>query len=334
MKIVIDVMGGDNAPEEIIKGAIMAVNEFGVDIILVGDEVKIKREVEKYQIKDKNKVTIVHASEIITNDESPTMAIRRKKHSSMVVGLKMLKEGYADAFISAGSTGALLAGGLFIVGRIDGIDRPCLAPIIPGEKGNFMLLDAGANAECKPRNILQFAIMGDVYSKKVLGKQNPKVGLVNIGVEEEKGTEFVKQSYALLKQSELNFIGNIEPRDIPKGECDIVLADGFVGNVILKLYEGVAQTIFDVLKREIYSSFLNKLGGFLLKPVFKKFKTDFDYTEYGGAILLGVKNVLIKAHGSSNAKAIKNAVKQAVNCINGNVVEIISQEIKNMNILE
>jgi len=334
MKIVIDVMGGDNAPEEIIKGAIMAVNEFGVDIILVGDEVKIKSEVEKYQIKDKNKVTIVHASEIITNDESPTMAIRRKKHSSMVVGLKMLKEGYADAFISAGSTGALLAGGLFIVGRIDGIDRPCLAPIIPGEKGNFMLLDAGANAECKPRNILQFAIMGDVYSKKVLGKQNPKVGLVNIGVEEEKGTEFVKQSYALLKQSELNFIGNIEPRDIPKGECDIVLADGFVGNVILKLYEGVAQTIFDVLKREIYSSFLNKLGGFLLKPVFKKFKTDFDYTEYGGAILLGVKNVLIKAHGSSNAKAIKNAVKQAVNCINGNVVEIISQEIKNMNILE
>ncbi|SEF67097.1 phosphate:acyl-[acyl carrier protein] acyltransferase [Caloramator fervidus] len=334
MKIVIDAMGGDNAPEEIIKGAIMAVNEFGVDIILVGDEVKIKSEVEKYQIKDKNKVTIVHASEIITNDESPTMAIRRKKHSSMVVGLKMLKEGYADAFISAGSTGALLAGGLFIVGRIDGIDRPCLAPIIPGEKGNFMLLDAGANAECKPRNILQFAIMGDVYSKKVLGKQNPKVGLVNIGVEEEKGTEFVKQSYALLKQSELNFIGNIEPRDIPKGECDIVLADGFVGNVILKLYEGVAQTIFDVLKREIYSSFLNKLGGFLLKPVFKKFKTDFDYTEYGGAILLGVKNVLIKAHGSSNAKAIKNAVKQAVNCINGNVVEIISQEIKNMNILE
>lgn len=333
MRVIIDCMGGDNAPSEVVKGALMAAKEYDVEIILVGDEEGIKKEISEEYKNIMNRLQIIHTTEIITNDESPTLAIRRKKDSSIVVGLKYLKEGKADAFISAGNTGALLAGGLFIVGRIDGIDRPCLAPVIPGEKGHFMLLDSGANAECKPKNILQFGIMGSIYSKKVLGKENPKVGLVNIGAEEEKGTEFIKQSFNMLKNSNLNFIGNIEPREIPKGECDVVLSDGFVGNVILKLYEGVAQTIFDILKREIYSSLIYKIGGAILKPVFKKFKKDFDYTEYGGAILLGVNKVVIKAHGSSNAKAIKNAVRQSINCVKGSVIELIREEIeKNKNV--
>ncbi|KRQ86949.1 Phosphate acyltransferase [Caloramator mitchellensis] len=327
MKIIFDAMGGDNAPFEIVKGALMAVKEYGIRALLVGDKEKVSEIIQKIGFDENDKIEIVHASEVITNDESPTMAIRRKKDSSMVKGLKMLREGEADAFISAGSTGALLAGGLFVVGRINGIDRPALAPVIPGEKGAFMLLDAGANAECKPKNILQFGIMGDIYSRKVLGKINPKIGIINIGAEEEKGTEFIKESYNLLKNSNMNFIGNIEAREIPKGECDVVLADGFVGNVVLKLFEGVASTIFDILKKEIYSSLRNKIGGIFLKPVFKKFKRDFDYAEHGGAILIGIKGYVIKAHGSSDAKAIKNAAGQAIRCIEGKIIETIENEV-------
>lgn len=330
MRIVIDAMGGDHAPEAIVKGAIQARNEFDIDITLVGDRERILK-VLTAEKADESKFQIVHTTEIISNNESPTLAIRRKKDSSMVVGMRLLKEGKGDAFISAGSTGAILAGGLFIVGRIKGIDRPALAPVLPGKNGPFMLMDAGANAECKTQNILQFGIMGNIYSKKVLSKANPKVGLVNIGSEEEKGTEFTKECFKTLKESRLNFVGNVEGREIPDGNIDVVVCDGFTGNVILKVFEGVAQTIFDILKEEIMSSARTKIGGLLLKPVFRKFKKKFDYTEHGGAILLGVDGTVIKAHGSSNAKAIKNAIKQAVLCVRGGVVESIKKEIEGYN---
>ena len=327
MKIIIDAMGGDNAPDDIVKGAVAALNEFNVDIVLVGDEGKIKTVLANEGVAI-DKIEIVHTTEIITNNDHPAQAIRKKKDSSMVVGMRMLKEGNGDAFISAGNTGALLAGGLFVVGRIKGVDRPALAPIIPGKNGPFLLMDSGANAECKTQNILQFAMMGEVYMKKVFNKESPSIGLVNIGSEEEKGTEFVKECYKLLKESNLNFKGNVEGRDIPEGNIDVVVCDGFTGNIVLKLFEGVAQTIFDTLKEEIMATTRTKIGGLLLKPVFKKFKKKFDYTEHGGAILIGVNGPVIKAHGSSNAKAIKNAVRQAVLCIEGGVVESIRTEIE------
>lgn len=327
MRIIIDAMGGDNAPEEIVKGAIAALNEFNVEIILVGDENKIKN-ILSHEGADTKRFEIVHTTEVITNNDHPAQAIRKKKDSSMAVGMRMLKEGNGDAIISAGNTGALLAGGLFIVGRIKGVDRPGLAPIIPGKNGPFILMDSGANAECKTQNILQFATMGSVYMKNVIKKEKPSIGLVNIGSEEEKGTEFVKECYKLLKESNLNFKGNVEGRDIPEGNTDVVVCDGFTGNIVLKLFEGVAQTIFDTLKQEIMATTRTKIGGLLLKPVFKKFKKNFDYTEYGGAILLGVNAPVIKAHGSSNAKAIKNAIRQAVLCVEGGVVDSIRNEIE------
>jgi phosphate acyltransferase len=327
MKIIIDAMGGDNAPAEIIKGTVMALKEFDTHITLVGDKIKIEKLLET-EVYDKNRLDIVHSTEVINYDESPTLAIRRKKDASMVVGMKMVRDGLGDAFISAGSTGALLAGGLFIVGRIDGIDRPGLAPILPGKKGPFMLLDVGANAECKVQNIIQFATMGEIYIKKILKKDNPKIALANIGAEEEKGTEFVKSCYKLLKEKKSNFVGNIEGREILNGDVDVVVCDGFVGNIILKTFEGAVSTIFEVLKKEIMGSIRTKLGGLLLKPVFNSFKKQFDYTEYGGAILLGLNSPVIKAHGSSNAAAFKNAIKQAVLSVNVNIVETIKEEIK------
>lgn len=326
MRIIIDAMGGDKAPGELVKGVILALKEFEADITLVGDKTKIEELLAK-EIYDKNRIEIVHATEVITYNESPTLAIRRKKDSSMVVGMKMVKEGRGDAFISAGSTGALLAGGLFIVGRIEGIDRPGLAPILPGKNGPFMLLDVGANAECKVHNIVQFATMGEIYVNRILKKANPKIALANIGEEEEKGTEFTKECYKTLKAEKANFSGNIEGREILDGNVDVVVCDGFVGNIILKTFEGAVATIFSVLKEEIMASFRTKIGGMLLKPVFSKFKKKFDYTEYGGAILLGLNSPVIKAHGSSNANAFKNAIKQAVLSVDGNIVQIIKEEV-------
>jgi glycerol-3-phosphate acyltransferase PlsX len=331
MKIIIDAMGGDNAPEEIVKGSIAASKEFNINIILAGDENKI-REILNRENADLSRFEIIHTSEVITNNDHPAQAIRKKKDSSMVVGMRMLKEGSGDAFISAGNTGALLAGGLFVLGRINGIDRPGLAPIVPGKNGPFLLMDVGANAECKVQNIVQFGLMGTIYMKKVFKKESPSVALVNIGSEEEKGTEFVKTCYKALQQSDLNFKGNIEGRDISEGNIDVVVSDGFTGNIVLKVFEGVAQSIFDTLKTEIMSSTRTKIGGLLLKPVFAKFKKKFDYTEHGGAILLGVNGPVIKAHGSSNAKALKNAVRQAILCIEGGVVENIRKEIERNNL--
>ena len=329
MRIIMDAMGGDNAPHELVKGAVMATKEFDTDITLVGDKNKLEELLAKEEY-DKARIEIIHTTEIISYNESPTLAIRRKKDSSMVVGMKLVKEGKGDAFISAGSTGALLAGGLFIIGRIDGIDRPGLAPILPGKKGPFMLLDVGANAECKVQNILQFATMGEIYVRKILNRPNPQIALANIGEEEEKGTEFVKECYKLLKEKKANFKGNIEGREILDGNVDVVVCDGFVGNIILKTFEGAVATIFGILKEEIMSSFRTKIGGILLKPVFSGFKKKFDYTEYGGAILLGLNCPVIKAHGSSNANAFKNAIKQAVLSIDGDIVNIIKEEIKKL----
>lgn len=329
MKVIVDVMGGDNAPVEIIKGSIDAARDLKIDLLLVGNQEIINNELNKYDISGLN-IEVFNATEVIENTESPTMAIRRKKDSSLVVAFKLLKEGKGDAVVSAGSTGAILAGGLFLLGRIKGIDRAALTPVLPGKHSPFVIVDAGANADCKPNNLLQFAVMGSVYVNSVLGIKNPKVALANIGSEEEKGNELTKQSYSLLKSKLDNFVGNVEGRDIPEGNVHVVVCDGFTGNMILKVFEGVAGTIFGILKEKIMATTRTKIGGLLLKPVFNSFKKQFDYTEYGGAILLGVDGLVIKAHGSSNAKAFKNAIRQAKNAFDGQMVSIIKNELEKL----
>lgn len=330
MKIAVDGMGGDNSPRIVVEGSIQALKEFeDLQIIITGKQDEINKELSKYEY-DKNKITVVNATEIIGTNDHPVMAIRRKKDSSLVKALNLVKSNEADAIISAGSTGAFMAGSLFIVGRISGIDRPALAPIMPGKNGKFMVVDCGANVDCKPNNLVQFAHMGKIYFENILDIKNPSIGLVNIGEEEEKGNELTKATYKLLKNESINFVGNIEPRDVPLGNTDILVCDGFVGNTILKMYEGVSSSIFDVLKSEIMSSTRTKIGGLLLKPVFKRFKTKFDYKEYGGAAFIGVKGICIKAHGSSDAKAFKNAIKQAIIFYDNKIIEKISNEIESL----
>lgn len=327
MRIIIDAMGGDNAPGEIVKGAVLAAEEYGCKITLVGVKERIEEVLREIKAPFEN-IEIVEAAQVITNDESPTEALRKKKDSSLVIGLELLRDGKGDAFISAGSTGAVLAGGTLIVKRIKGIMRPAICPVIPGRKKPFLLMDAGANADCKPQYIQQFAIMGSIYAENVLKREHPQVAIVNIGSEEEKGSRFVKECYALLKDTPINFKGSIEGREIPNGDIDVVVTDGFTGNVILKLFEGTVETIFSVLKEGIMSSVKTKLGGMLLKPVFRSFKKSYDYTEHGGAVLLGLNAPVIKAHGSSNAKAVKNAVRQAIGCVEGDITGIIRTSIE------
>jgi len=328
IKIAVDCMGGDNAPNEVIKGCILAVEEYDdIHLILVGQEEKIRSQLDK-TVCDMNRITIHPAAEVISTHEPPVAAVRKKKDSSMVVGLSLVKEGQAQAFISAGSTGALMAGALLKVGRIKGISRPALAPIIPTRKQGIMLIDAGANADCKVENLVQFGIMGSVYMGKVVGRENPRIGLVNIGEEEEKGSELYKGAYQALKQSSLAFTGNVEAREIPEGNVDVLVCDGFVGNIILKFMEGLAFTLFDMLKEEFTRDLKSKLAAMILKPGLKEFKKKMDYTEYGGAPLLGINGGVIKAHGSSNALAFKNAIRQARDFVKGNVVETIRHEIE------
>lgn len=329
MKIVIDAMGGDHAPFVTVEGAVEAVKSYDIDIILTGNQPLIENELAKYDYP-KEKIEVIHCSEQITNEDKPVISIRRKKDSSMVVGLKLVKEKKADAIISAGNSGALLAGGLLVLGRIKGIDRPALAPVYPTAKGISVLVDAGANAECKPRNLLEFGIMGSIYAEKVLEIKNPKVCTVNIGIEDEKGTELVKEAYKLCKEGPFNFHGNVEAREIPNGYADVIVCDGFTGNVILKLTEGLASSIFSLLKEEFLKNTFTKMGALLLKPGLKSFKKKLDYTEYGGAPLLGVKGVLIKAHGSSDGKAIKNAVRQAIKFMDNKVLEHISDGVSSL----
>lgn len=331
MKIVVDGMGGDYSPQIVVEACVQAVKEFNVEIFIAGTKELIEAELQKYEY-EKNKITLISTSEVISPNESPVMALRKKKDSSLVKALNLVKNKEADALISAGSTGAILAGATLIIGRIKGIERPALAPIMPGKNSPFMIMDCGANTDCKPSNLVQFAIMGKIYFESILKVKNPSIGLVNIGTEEEKGNELTKATYPLLKSLDINFVGNIEPRDIPSGDVNVLVCDGFVGNTILKTYEGVAETIFSALKKEIMSSTRTKLGGILLKPVFKKFKKTYDYKEYGGAAFIGVDGICIKAHGSSDTRAYKNAIKQAIILYENKVIDRISEEIQKINV--
>jgi glycerol-3-phosphate acyltransferase PlsX len=329
--IAVDGMGGDFAPVEAIAGCIDALKENNdLNFIITGPEEIINKELGKYNY-DKSKISVVDAKEVISLNESPVMAIRKKKDSSLVKALNLVKEKKADAIISAGSTGAFMAGSLFIVGRIKGIDRPALAPIMPGRNAPFMVIDVGANAECKPKNLLQFALMGKIYFEKILNINNPSIGLVNIGVEEEKGNELTKSTYPLLKESGMNFVGNVEPRDIPTGKVNILVCDGFVGNTVLKMYEGTASNLFEIIKTEIMGSLSGKIGGLFLKSVFKNIKKKFNYKEYGGAAFLGVEGICVKAHGASDKIAFKNAIRQCVNFRNNNIIEDIKEELIKIN---
>ena len=329
MKIAIDAMGGDNAPEAVIIGSIQARDEYNLGIILSGKEIEIKRILEK-NTSNFNNIELINAVDIISNDDKPVLAIRRKKDSSMVKALYAVKEGKADAIVSAGSTGALLSGGTLLVGRIKGIERPAIGSLIPCIAGGFcLLIDSGANVDSKPEFLYDFAIMGDIYLKRVMNISSPRIALANIGTESSKGNKLTVETYELLKNShlDLNFTGNIEARDILKGEADIVVCDGFTGNMILKTMEGTVQELMNGLKAEIMAGMRSKIGGVLIKPALKNFKRKFDYSEHGGAPLLGVKAPVIKAHGSSNAKAIKNAIRQAKICCESNVNELIEQSI-------
>lgn len=324
--VAVDAMGGDHAPSEIIKGTVEAIQEFSVKVLLVGQESVLKKELSKYQY-DENKIRIIHASEVISTEESPTTAIRRKKDSSIVVGLNLVKNKEAQAFVSAGSTGALLTGALFIIGRLKGVERPVLGTCLPTKKGFTFLVDSGANVDCKAKYLEQFAKMGSVYIENMFGKKAPKVALVNIGAEKEKGNSLTKETYDLLEQSDLNFVGNIEPRNIPFGDADVVVCDGFVGNTILKLAEGLSMTLLSVIKKEITQGFY-KFAALSLKKPFMRIKKNFDSEEIGGAPFLGLKSLVVKAHGSSKSKAIKNAIKQCVHFVEEDIVAKIGEKIE------
>ena len=328
MKIAIDGMGGDNAPEAVVDGIIKALEEYSdIEVYITGPQEQINNELSKYNY-DKERVTVVNATEVISTNEHPVMALRKKKDSSIVKALNLVKSGECDAIISGGSTGAFLAGCTLVVGRIKGIDRPALAPIMPGRNGKFMIVDVGANVDCKPQYLVQFAKMGKIYYESMFDTKNASTGLVKIGTEEEKGNELTKATYQLLKEEEFNFVVNVEPIEIPKGDINVLVTDGFVGNSILKTYEGSASTILRMLKDEIYSSgVVSKLGALLLKPVFNKLKVKFDYKEVGGAPFLGVNGICIKAHGSSDGRAFKNAIRQSKNFYEAEILDKIKSEI-------
>ncbi|HET6872695.1 MAG TPA: phosphate acyltransferase PlsX [Sporolactobacillaceae bacterium] len=325
MRLAIDAMGGDHAPEEIVKGAILGAQEHSqLEITLVGDEEKIKPLINNHP-----RISILHTKEKIESTDQPVKAVRSKKDASMVLAIREVKEGRADAVISAGNTGALMAAGLFGVGRIKGIDRPALAPTLPTihQGKGFLLLDAGSNMDAKPEHLLQYAIMGSIYVEKVLDIKNPRVGLLNIGEEPGKGNELSKQAYELLKDAPVNFVGNVESRDILSGVADIVVADGFSGNLILKCIEGSALSFFSIIKKELMSSLYSKLAASLLYPKFKGIKKMMDYSSYGGACLFGLAAPVVKAHGSSNAKGIYTTINQAKRIVENNVVGTIEEMV-------
>lgn len=312
-KVVLDAMGGDNAPREIIKGAVEAVQKRDdIHVILTGKEDVINKELSGYTY-NKEQISVVHAEEIIETAEPPVMAIRRKKGSSIVVGMKLVKDGTADAFVSAGSSGAVLVGGQLLVGKIKGVERPPLAPLIPTEKGFSLLIDCGANVDARPSHLVQFAKMGSIYMEHVMGVRNPKVAIVNIGAEEEKGNALVKETFPLLKEcQDINFIGSIEAREIPHGQADVVVCEAFVGNVILKLYEGVGSVLISKVKAGMMTSLRSKIGALLVKPALKDTLKDFDASMYGGAPLLGLNGLVVKTHGSSTSKEVCNSIVQCV----------------------
>lgn len=326
MRIAIDAMGGDHAPKEVVLGAVQAVEAFpDIKVVLVGDEVKIKE-----YVKNTDRIEIIHTEEMILGSDEPVRAVRRKKNASMVLTAKEVSEGRADACISAGNTGALMAAGLFVVGRIQGIERPALTPTLPTIGGEgFVLLDVGANADAKPEHLVQYALMGSIYSEKVRGINNPRVGLLNIGTEEKKGNDLTKHTYELLQKTDIHFIGNVEARDLLNGVADVVVTDGFTGNMVLKTIEGTAMSIMKMLKTSLMSSLKSKLAAAVLKPDLYALKTKMDYSEYGGAGLFGLKAPVIKAHGSSDANAVFNAIRQAKTMVENSVTEKIQEAVQN-----
>lgn len=329
VKVALDAMGGDNAPGEIVKGAVLALEEKKeLFIYVVGKEDAVNTELAKYTY-DKSRIEVVNATEVIETAEPPVMAIRKKKDSSIVVAMNMVKDGRCDAFVSAGSSGAILVGGQVLVGRLKGVERPPLAPVIPTKTGATLLIDCGANVDSRPSFLVQFAKMGSVYMENVMGISNPKVGIVNIGAEEEKGNALVKETFPLLKNCpDINFIGSVEARDIPYGVADVVVCDAFVGNAILKTYEGVGGVLLSAIKESLMSSVRTKIGALLIKPALKKTLKKFDAAEYGGAPLLGLKGLVVKTHGNSKANEIKNTLLQCITFkeqnINDKIIQIIS----------
>jgi len=329
VNVAVDAMGGDNAPVETVKGAIEAINaDKRVKVFLVGREPVIREEVKKYTYNEEQ-LEIVHAEEVIETAEPPVMAIRRKKDSSIVKSMYMVKEGTCDAFVSAGSTGAVLVGGQVIVGRIKGVERPPLAPLIPTENGVSLLVDCGANVDARPSHLVQFAKMGSVYMENIMGVKNPKVGIVNIGAEEEKGNALVKETFPLLKACpEINFIGSVEARDIPSGVADVIVCEAFVGNVVLKMYEGVGAALIRKVKSGMMSTLRSKIGALLVKPALKQTLKSFDLEEYGGAPMLGLNGLVVKTHGSSKAIEIKNSILQCIAFKEQKINEKIKEKIK------
>lgn len=328
IKVAVDAMGGDNAPAEIVKGAVLAVEQDArVKVFLCGQEEVLKEELKQYQDHG-DRLEIVPASEVITNEEAPVMAIRRKKDSSIVVGMNLVKNQTADAFVSAGSTGAVLVGAQLVIGRIRGIERPPLAPLIPTTKGVSLLVDCGANVDARPSHLLQFAKMGSLYMEHVMGIKNPRVAIVNIGLEEEKGNMLVKETFPLLKNcNDINFIGSIEAREIPNGYADVIVCEAFVGNVILKLYEGVSGALMGEIKKGMMSNLRSKIGALLVKPALKRTLKSMDTTDYGGAPMLGLNSLVVKTHGSSTSKEIKNSILQCIAFKEQNISEKIRENI-------
>jgi glycerol-3-phosphate acyltransferase PlsX len=329
MKIVLDAMGGDHAPPVAVEGGVWAAREYGIEVILVGREEDVQRELAKHDTSGLS-LPIVHASQVIEMEEHPAAAVKAKRDSSMVVGMDLIKRSEADAFVSAGNSGGVMAAALFRLGRIRGIKRPALSTIYPTTPGRCFMLDVGANTDCKPEYLLQFACMGVAYAERVLGIANPRVGIVSNGEEEGKGSILVQEAYQLLKKSGLNFIGNVEGKDIPAGMADVVVTDGFTGNVIGKLSEGLAESLLSVIKEEIKKSPLATVGALLSRPAFDKVKKRLDYAEFGGAPLLGVDGVVIVAHGRSNAKAIKNAVRVAKQAVEGGMLAAIKEGLQDL----
>lgn len=333
MKIIVDAFGGDNAPLEILKGTADAIAEYGVTAVLTGDEQNIR------EVAESNNISLfgmefLQADQIMPVEAEPTEVLKAYAGSSMTVGLKHLAEGGGDAFVTAGSTGAAVVGASLIVKRIKGVKRPALAPIIPNSAGRYMILDIGANAECRPEMLVQFGIMGSAYMKTFLGVENPRVGLVNIGAEETKGLELHVETYKLMQKAPVNFVGNVEARDLPLGGCDVAVTDGFVGNIVLKHTEGMAKFFSTELKNILFASIANKLAALVLKKSIDDFRKKMDYTEYGGTPLLGISKPVIKAHGSSNAKAFKNAIRQAKEMCENNVIEQIRRSLAGSDVNE
>lgn len=326
MKIIVDAFGGDNAPLEIIKGCAEAVRQFDVNIILTGNQDIIKNTASKNSISLEN-IEIENCTEVITMDDTAEAVLKTKKDSSMAVGIRLLNEGKGDAFISAGNSGALCMGATLGIKRIKGIKRPAFSPILPCANGFFMLMDGGANIECRPEMLYQFALMGSIYMEKVMGIKKPRIGLANIGTEEHKGTELYRNTYELLSESNLNFIGNVEGRDMPNGVCDVVVCDGFTGNMILKTYEGVAITLMKEIKNLFSSSTKGKLAAFLIMKNLKKFKVKFDYNSYGGAAILGTSKPVFKAHGNAKASTIVNAIRLCKDYVSADTIKEISSSL-------